>query len=216
MSWKDRIKREIRTFQTKRVNRKKQKALKDTPVSLICNNCTGGILLHDYGKRFDSPFVNMAIYGEDFFRLVTDLPRYLSYPLNEDKDRSEQYGYPVAMLGDVMIRFPHDSDFGVVLETWNRRVSRVDFSHVFVLWVGYRDELPESMIEEIAAVPYPKVVFLNHERKDVPYTYHIKGFEGEKGVGHVWANEGLSGKKYYDQFPIEKWLKREPGMEDYL
>ena len=216
MSWKDRIRREILTFQTKRVNRKKQTALHNTPVTLVSNNCTGGILLHDFGKRFDTPFINMAIYAEDFYRLVTNLPTYLSIPLKEDENKSESYGYPVAVLGDVMIRFPHDSDFSTVLKNWNRRIARVDYEHIFVLWVGYQDELPESMLERIANVPYPKVVFLNHERKDIPYAFRIKGFEDQKGVGHVWANEGLSGRKYYDQFPIAKWLKKESDMGDYL
>ena len=44
MSAIDRIRREILTFTTARVNDKKQKSLKDERFTLISNNCTGGVL----------------------------------------------------------------------------------------------------------------------------------------------------------------------------
>lgn len=216
MSVKDRIIREIKTFQTKRVNRKKEAALKDVPVSVFCNNCTGGVLLHDFNKQFDTPLINAGFYADDFYELLMNLPAYMACPLTEDKEKSEELHYPIGNLNGLMIRFPHDKTFEEVLEKWNRRKERIDYDHIFVIWVGYQNELPEDKIERIKNVPYPKVVFLNHERKDLPFTFYIKGFEDQAGVGHVWDHQGLSGKKYYDQFPIVSWFKKEKGMEDYL
>lgn len=203
MSVLDRIKREILTAQTKRVNAKKQKSLTNRDFTLVCNNCTGGVLLHDFGLQFKTPFVNESIYADDFFKLTTHLEGYMAQPLVEKKT---DLGYPVAMLGDVMIRFPHSKDFAEVKETWDRRAARIRWDNIFVLWVAYQSELAESSLERIAQVPYPKVVLLNHDRADLPYCKYIKGFETQPGVGHVWQNEGLSGKKYYDQFDFAAWF----------
>lgn len=38
--------------------------------SILCNNCIGGVFLHDAGKRFNSPLVNLSTNGEGFIKLL--------------------------------------------------------------------------------------------------------------------------------------------------
>lgn len=42
-------------IRTKFVIPEKRKKLKKRDISILCNNCTGGFILHDLGLRFDSP-----------------------------------------------------------------------------------------------------------------------------------------------------------------
>lgn len=213
MSAIDRIKREILTFQTSRVNKKKKKALEGEEFTLICNNCTGGVLLHDFGKRFDTPFINSGLYAEDFVKLVL---HFRSYMQEELVPHEKDFGYPVARLGDLTIRFPHAKNFEEVKEEWDRRKLRIHYDNIFVLWVGYGEEMQEEFLPDFAKAPYPKAVFLSHEKRDFPFCFAIRNCSYLKGVGHVWQNEGLSGKKYYDQFDVASWIKKRATMEDFL
>ena len=40
--------------------------------TIICNMCLGGVLYHDFGQRFDSPFINLMIPGTDFVNLLAN------------------------------------------------------------------------------------------------------------------------------------------------
>lgn len=41
--------------------------------SLLCNNCTGGVILHEFGLRFDTPTINTWIPDEDFLRFAENI-----------------------------------------------------------------------------------------------------------------------------------------------
>ena len=46
--------------------------------SVICNNCTGAMVLHDYGIRFDTPTVNLFIRPKFYIEMLRDLSHYLN------------------------------------------------------------------------------------------------------------------------------------------
>ena len=41
--------------------------------SFLCNNCTGAMMMHDLGGRFDSPTVNLWMSPKDFIYLVKNI-----------------------------------------------------------------------------------------------------------------------------------------------
>ena len=47
-----------------------RKKLRNRDFSLICNNCTGGVLLNILGMQFNSPFVNLWIEPEDYIVML--------------------------------------------------------------------------------------------------------------------------------------------------
>lgn len=60
------------------VTPKKRARLVKENISLLCNNCTGGFILHDLGLRFDSPTINMFFHGLDFFDFIEHLEYYIT------------------------------------------------------------------------------------------------------------------------------------------
>ena len=60
----------IITGSRKRRNNKIRKQLAPYEFSILCNNCIGGVFLHDAGKRFNSPLVNLATDGAGFMKLL--------------------------------------------------------------------------------------------------------------------------------------------------
>lgn len=39
-------------------------------ISIICNNCLGGFLYHDYKMKFNSPTINLFINAYDYNRFL--------------------------------------------------------------------------------------------------------------------------------------------------
>ena len=70
-------------------------------ISILCNNCTGGFILHDLGLRFDSPTINMFFHNLDFFDFVEHFEYYIKQPLIQIKNPrydTKASDYPVAIL----------------------------------------------------------------------------------------------------------------------
>ena len=48
-------------------HKQKAKRCNTEKCCIICNNCTGGMILHDLGLRFDSPTINTLFFSADDF-----------------------------------------------------------------------------------------------------------------------------------------------------
>ena len=63
------------------IDRRNRKRIRNTDVSIIASNCNGGIISHDLGLQFRSPFVNLWIEPGDFVKLLSNLEEYLQCDL---------------------------------------------------------------------------------------------------------------------------------------
>lgn len=106
--------------------------------SIICNNCTGGVILHDLGLRFDTPTINTLFYSADFVFFVSNIREFSKtdvFKMNDSK-----YSYPVGgiKVGDrvVKIGFVHYSTFEEGKRKWIERFARVDFDNMVIIWEG--------------------------------------------------------------------------------
>lgn len=78
-----------------------KKRLQKKEISILCNNCTGGFILHDLGLRFDSPTINMFFHSLDFFDFAEHFEHYIKQPLVQiENPRYDNAApdYPVAIL----------------------------------------------------------------------------------------------------------------------
>lgn len=66
----------------------KSRRLVNQDFSLFCNNCTGGVILHDLSMRFNSPTINLNIQPKDFIKFVRNLRDYMRCELEEIHDAS--------------------------------------------------------------------------------------------------------------------------------
>lgn len=74
----------------------KSRRLVNQDFSLFCNNCTGGVILHDLNLRFKSPTINLNIQPKDFIKFVRNLKEYMRCELEEIHDVSVDF--PVGRL----------------------------------------------------------------------------------------------------------------------
>lgn len=190
-------------FFRKKVNKRLRKELANPNVSIISNNCTGGIISHDLGLRFLSPTVNLFMEANDFVKLCENLEYYLGVTQIEEVIDTTR-NYPVGKLGDITLYFVHYKTFEEARKKWLERRKRVDLNNIRIFGCD-RDGMTEQLMDRFGKLPYPKVLF-THLPMDRNYTYYIKGYEKEKEVGLVLDGIGWKGKRVIDQFDYVRFL----------
>ena len=127
---------------------------------IICNNCTGGVILHDLGLKFDTPTINTLFYtAEDFLFFVDNIRSFSKIKIF--KIDNHNYSYPVGglRLGERLIKigFVHYLTFEEARDKWIERFRRVDFDKVMVLWEG--EGLNENDLSLLNMMSFNKLVF---------------------------------------------------------
>lgn len=208
-----------RWVRKKYVMPKMQAYLKKKKFTVLCNNCTGGFVLHDLGQRFDTPTINMYFSGTDFFDFVEHLSYYIRQELCEASQigNDNGYNYPIAIIPggekyrDIELHFLHYKSFEEAKEKWDERKSRIQWNRLFVIWtfMGEMDGGNKKFYKRAQDLPVEKkVIFVNHpvNKKEYPDFYYIKGFENNSGLGVLSQFQNLKGNRYYDQFDFVKWF----------
>lgn len=196
-----------------------RRKLHNTNATILCNNCTGGFVYHDFGMRFNSPTINMFFHGLDFFEFVEHFDAYISQPLTQiqnPKYDPDAPDYPVAILQggslglkDIELHFLHYKTFAEANEKWEMRKKRIDRDNLFLIWTFFGMPQDEVLYQRAQALPVKnKVLFVNHPIDSVLYPdfCYIKGFEDQIGVGQLGEFMDLCGHRYYDQFDFVSWL----------
>ncbi len=133
--------------------------LYEARISLIANNCWGGVTYHAMHLPFLSPFINMFVQDSDYIALLQDLKGHLAKPLQyvgESHDLHSGELYPIFSLGKggVQLHMNHYPDHEQAVAKWNERRQRINFDNLFVMM--YTENL--SIVEQFDALPYAKKV----------------------------------------------------------
>ena len=198
------ILRRIRNIRLLFSHKYKISGISNRNISLLCNNCVGAMVLHDFGLRFNSPTVNLYLTPPDYLRFLCDLENNLT---SDIKDISGKSSYPIGLLGgSIRIHFLHYANFEEAKEAWNRRVRRIDFSNLYVSMVAFGN-VTEEMIAQFDKLPFKnKVVFVNKPMPAYQSAFYIRGFEKCSGVDRMAEFQSLFAKRYYDQFNWKRFL----------
>jgi uncharacterized protein (DUF1919 family) len=107
----------------------------ESNISIISNNCWGGILCNTLSIECRSPFKNLFVTDDDYLKLISDLQHYLNsdlvfYEFNIDVHSNQTY--PVFLLDDICIHCNHASSIESAISDWNRRKKLVNWNNLFV------------------------------------------------------------------------------------
>lgn len=187
---------------------KLRKKLKNKSVTIISNNCIGGILYHDLGLKFNSPTINTLIYGDEFVEFVKNIKDYMNCELIYDQTSSQ---YPIGVLlptnkKSIHIHFLHNNTFEEAKTDWDRRKNRVNYNNMFVIYEHF-NKFDNSIIEEFDKLNYHKVVFTHKKFKNIKSAKYISACKKEKGFGTITKFKNkLSGKRNIYTYNIVKQL----------
>lgn len=188
----------IKRTERKYYLRRKKRRLENISPTVLSSNCTGAVILHDLGCRFNSPTVNLYIEADDFIKFLSDPGKYLAaVPVEIPSGET----FPVGRVEDVTVYFMHYKTFEEARNKWIERSVRVDMNNLFVM-MSDKNGCTEKHIAEFDALPYENKVIFTH----VPYpqyksAYCIKGFENEAEVGILTdMKPGLLKRRWIDDF----------------
>lgn len=93
-------------------------------VSVICNNCTAAMMLHDLGFGFNTPTVNLWMNVRDYIIFVKSLPDILNEEIEDITPPNSSY--PIGILaGRIRLNFQHYNSFDEAVRKWKERSKRV-------------------------------------------------------------------------------------------
>lgn len=164
-----------------------------------------GVILHDLGIRFNSPFVNLWVGGDDFVKVSKNLKEYMSEALCFI--HSENVNFPVALLGDVKIWFQHYCTEEEALTKWNRRKERINYDSLFFMSTDIGAN--QKSLENFETIPHEnKVIFTHLPHPEIKSAYYISGREKEDSVGVLTDfRPHKLGIRYIDEFDYVSWFK---------
>ena len=187
---------------------KKRNIQKD--VTIISNNCTGGVMYSDLGLRFNTPTINLSFAeNRSFYMFVAHIKDYIQNgTLTESRKKEHHPHFPNAPIGilhcgnmpDLEIHFLHYSTFEEAREKWFTRSKRVNFDKIFLV-IEAQSEYEKSLIPLYVDLPYKKVIFTD---ANYPYSCCLKmSFYSKYGVGIDYPILKLCsvfGRRGYDEF----------------
>ncbi len=141
---------------------KKYIALINKRISIISNNCWGGVVYHTLGMEFRSPFVNMFLHDEDYLKLLKNFSYYMDQRLQFDRYEYEtvlKRNYPVCKLRDIELHFNHYVEMADVEEKWYSRCKRMNIENLFIMMFTEKQDIAERFTlldfsKKICFVPF--------------------------------------------------------------
>lgn len=196
-----------KAYRKKVVNSSEKLQISNKNISIISNNCNGGVLAHDLNLGFNSPFVNLWIYPDEYLKLLKNLKYYMGCELQFISE--EGIEYPIGILDDVRIYFQHYSSQEEARSAWERRKERINYDNLVVLFAD-RDGCTEKNILEFDGLQYDrKVVFTHKPYPNVNSAYFFKDFENNTEVGVLSQfKKGKIGVRYFDEYDFHSLIDR--------
>lgn len=202
------ISRYYRAFLRTKLNVENRERLKNKNLTILCNNCVGGVILHELGERFISPTVNLFLGAEDYIKFLENLDYYLQQTLVEVESKR---GYPVAKLDDITIYFMHYSTFDEAKRTWEKRTARINKDNLYVILVQ-QNGCTEEVLTKFDKLSYKhKLALTARPMPDLECSYCIPGSEQPNGdVMDLCKYKGkFTGKRWIDDFDYVEFLNRQ-------
>mgnify|MGYP002624874316 CR=1 FL=1 len=135
----------------------KYRRLRRSNLSILSQNCWGGLIYHSFGLPFLSPTVNIYFKERDFLQLLSDPLRTLDAELRfyaTAFDEDDQRHYPVMSLGGSKIHMIHYDDEKSARIKWEDRRLRLNWYNLLVMMYTEQQEI----LEEFDRLPFGKKV----------------------------------------------------------
>lgn len=170
--------------------------LKNKKVTIISQNCYGGIFSHDHQMEYMSPTINLYFSVPDFVKFCKNIEVYIKKPLKEVKQN--KYSYPVGALDDLTIHFVHYSNFEEANERWENRCERIDLNNLYFMMSDRDGCTNEDLLEFDKLICRNKVVFVHEPQPGIKSALYVPGYKEKSSLGEIYKWKGLFGQRIWD------------------
>ncbi len=199
-------------------SRVQRSRLKNKKFSLIGNNCFLIGIYHKFGLEFTSPTIGLFFFPEEYIKFLENLKWYLKQPLRFTAVTRHSFvrnrllasikrNYPIGILGgDVEIHFLHYTNEEEALEKWNRRLLRINYENLYILFSDSEpEEFKEDLLERFEKLPFKnKIFFSSKPRNNYKCVVFVKDYLEAISVSDLTRN-----RKYERYLDLVKWLNDE-------
>lgn len=180
--------------------------LRNHDFTIICNNCIGGCVYHDFHAEFLSPTINLYIPFPDFITFLKNIKEALEAPV--ENIGIDSNGTPRGRIkilgGGITLVFLHYKDFEEANDAWERRKSRINWNNLFIVLVE-RDGCTLNDLREFNSLPFEhKIAFTYRKYDDIDNSFVIRNCSEQHQLGNIMQWSGKLGTKFYDQF---NWIR---------
>ncbi len=174
--------------------------------SVFSNNCIGGVFLHDAGKRFNSPMVNLSMGGVSFISLCENPMDYIE-PKFEFLHNSG-LTCPVGVYKNIRVSFVHYKTEEEAQRKWIERAKRIIWEDIYIIATGHNGlEAPELM-ERFDRLPYKKVMFTHHAWPNYEWAHHVRMLDKMEEMPPLTEYATPTGARIYETaFDLASWIK---------
>ena len=144
----------------------------NTNVTIISQNCIGGVIYALLGQEFLSPTIDMFIEDDNFVKLAKNPEHYLKVPATRLTDMyvdpvDTKICYPKIKIDDIEICCLHYKDCDDAIAAWERRRKRINLKRVLVIANSWNMHGNEELIKEVCENKKYKTICFTAE----PYPY---------------------------------------------
>lgn len=115
----------------------RSKLIRDNNFSIIANTCAAARMYQLLGCKYMTPFVAVIIKPSEYIKMCANLKEYLSHEIKFIRFEEwmlKDEPYCLCKLGDIEIKFIHRNNFDQLKEEWQRRVERINFDNLFLIY----------------------------------------------------------------------------------
>lgn len=212
------IKRKYKIFENTRMfihkwrDKKYKNRLKNDNFTILCHNCTGGLIYHFLGKKFLSPTINLYFSAKDFIKFCENLEYYLNCMPKEIQTLNK---FPVMKIDDITIYGVHYKSFDELLRKWQDRKERINRNNLFIIMTE-RDGCKYEDLMKFDRLNYKNKIVFTHKKYDkIKSSYYVMGTENNDLDNKIHATKSLTDFKskispyrYIDDFDFVDWLNQ--------
>lgn len=172
---------------------------RNQPMSLISQQCIGGVIYHDMEMQFLSPTINLYFEAEDFIKFVERLEYYINLPIEVTEVEDKIIGH----LGDIKIIFLHYKTMEEAKTKWEERKNRILWDKLFIICTD-RDGFNEECFIKLKRINYPKALITRNAKwKDEEFVIYLKQYQDEK-----YVPDTIPKREFYQENKIIKLINK--------
>ena len=176
--------------------------------SILCNNCFGGLLSHQFGLEHRSPLKNLFIMDSDLIKLAESIECYLAQePVFDHWEQAktvyDESRYPVLRLDDILLYCNHDTDPDVALAKYARGAAKIDPEALMVIMITSSAKVEHEFQKR--SFGCPKLCISSAESHS-PKTLYI---ESDSGLDLITKANAIPGDSAYFDILVNLLLGKE-------
>lgn len=184
--------------------RRQKQALAKEDISIICNNCVGGVLLKDLSLKFNSPTINLYFFAEDYIRFLENLENYIKIKPKFSSISTHfptAVGYPIGKIEDVEIHFLHYGSIEEAEEKWNQRSKRILWDNLYIIGSD-RDGGNEMNLIRFLEIPFKNKVYFSSRPSGAKEVVYFPEYKTCSQVGDLIKDDYA----WYFHFDTVHWI----------